>query len=1277
MNLHLISLLIIFVLQFIFAQILKCPHGWEEFVGTASCYRFYRFPQETYSGAVSHCPTDLLSVESFNEHLFIQNWLTENDPSAQRWLTSGKRNGLIWQWTKRSGLFNFQYDQGWLPLTEEEKQKGSFIVYTYQSSQWGWLPYDIASTETLPFICEVPLQESYGIFDDYRGIEYGLPSTIEEYFIPRGPKFYEQPQDQEYGHIDQITLGSESTFGITRASLHIIVTFTCRADAYPVVEYYWFRMITNSVSDAVVVNLTDPRYFQHGGNLMINNPTNEDSGTYFCKAINYYGAAITKVNNESLLVLDRFEKRERPNVIAHGHRDAIMDCLYRNTNTGDLNYAWFKGGINQKVQQTLERFISRNGNLYFSRVTDGDAGRYYCAVQAKNSRLRYLPSQTSEGTELVVRSTFGQERGPRIFPSFPHIFPMTRLPKLSENISIECISEGYPIPSYRWFRQDPRGSFYSLQSKVILNNYNRELIIPNLQRDDMGLYTCEASNTRSVVHESVALQIQIDPVFVTPLEDQMLDVGSILKLHCEAYTNELDQLRYSWFINATEIVFSQLTLEQQLRLTIKNNELMITNVQIYDNGIYQCSATNVQSDIQRFSTAEVRIITLAPTFSRNTMASTLRSVIGSLVPISCHPEGAPQPQIQWFKNNIPLIMTNNIQIFPNGNLAILNVQLFDSGNYTCIATNPYGIAQQSTFVYVMFEGTTILSTSGSRDAIVDQTIVLSCDARSINQMDLTFHWRFNNEILTIDNQRFQQDNFDRPGDLRIVKVQYSNAGLYTCVAQTTIDKQTSFYQLNVLGPPGPVAGVRCSNPFRRQATLSWVVGSEHGSPILYYTVESLSNYRSWWMFHGNFSITLPFNKFITTTLSDLSAFTDYSFRVFATNVYGSGERSDVSATCTTQPDIPGLAPTDLGGGGGKVGDLRITWNPLPMEFWNGPNLTYRIYVQKKGENRRQIFNVIYPLRNFLITHLADKLYYFPYDVRISAVNSLGEGPISGNVTVRSAEDRPTRQVLNVKCYPYNSTALTVTWDMIDENDFEILHGSLLGYTVRYWRKDVDELQNYWERRFPGQRSRAIIIGLQSNIEYCVRVSVYTPFGDSPESDYFSHRTFRLSPQTQPQYISIRQPQSEKDKRVRLFDDIYTYKLEVEWRGISTSADEEPLEGYMVKVWEYHQSIRNATIYYGDRSIYSMIIDNLYKNRKYKLRVQAWSLGGEGKYSSPVTEFRFDNDGRLLILYNPDTSLHYQNTASNSYLLSITLFLVLNLHNLFVIKSGYSVEFVNI
>jgi len=69
-------------------------------------------------------------------------------------------------------------------------------------------------------------------------LEYGLPSNIEQRFVPRGPKFYEQPQDQEYGRIDQITLGgSGSTFGINKLSLAIVVTLTCRADAYPVADY--------------------------------------------------------------------------------------------------------------------------------------------------------------------------------------------------------------------------------------------------------------------------------------------------------------------------------------------------------------------------------------------------------------------------------------------------------------------------------------------------------------------------------------------------------------------------------------------------------------------------------------------------------------------------------------------------------------------------------------------------------------------------------------------------------------------------------------------------------------------------------------------------------------------------------------------------------------------------------------------------------------------------------------------------------------------------------
>jgi hypothetical protein len=36
------------------------------------------------------------------------------------------------------------------------------------------------------------------------------------------------------------------------------------------------------------------------------------------------------------LAVGQFEKRERPKVVADGHRDAIIDCLYKNANTGDV-----------------------------------------------------------------------------------------------------------------------------------------------------------------------------------------------------------------------------------------------------------------------------------------------------------------------------------------------------------------------------------------------------------------------------------------------------------------------------------------------------------------------------------------------------------------------------------------------------------------------------------------------------------------------------------------------------------------------------------------------------------------------------------------------------------------------------------------------------------------------------------------------------------------------------------------------------------------------------
>ena len=86
----------------------------------------------------------------------------------------------------------------------------------------------------------------------------------------------------------------------------------------------------------------------------------------------------------------------------------------------------------------------------------------------------------------------------------------------------------------------------------------------------------------------------------------------------------------------------------------------------------------------------------------------------------------------------------------------------------------------------------------------------------------------------------------------------------------------------------------------------------------------------------------------TTTIFGLSPGTDYTFRMTAVNVMGKGEPSLPSHPVQTKPAPPSRAPENLGGGGGRVGDLQIRWEPLRRQDENGPGIGYFVrYVIAK------------------------------------------------------------------------------------------------------------------------------------------------------------------------------------------------------------------------------------------------------------------------------------------------------------------------------------------
>lgn len=75
----------------------------------------------------------------------------------------------------------------------------------------------------------------------------------------------------------------------------------------------------------------------------------------------------------------------------------------------------------------------------------------------------------------------------------------------------------------------------------------------------------------------------------------------------------------------------------------------------------------------------------------------------------------------------------------------------------------------------------------------------------------------------------------------------------------------------------------------------------------------------------------------------------YEFRVNAWNELGIGLPSAPSPRHSTPPDKPYLAPSNVNGGGGKSGDLTITWVPLKEEEQNGPGIHYKIFWRHKEQ----------------------------------------------------------------------------------------------------------------------------------------------------------------------------------------------------------------------------------------------------------------------------------------------------------------------------------------
>lgn len=1127
-----------------------------------------------------------MSISSSEEHGFLVHQLLWQDPQHRRWYVGGRQQSPDYWVNDGDGTNMADLENAFFISTDYVSVQKEYLTYRFSNEikRWGFEP--VMGDEPLLYICEVPVTKLHYLVVDDRTHEYGI-DVVDPEKVPVGPHFIKQPENIVYD--------------TAKISTNSYVTLSCLANGYPTPTYEWFKEKPELVKS--VFQKLDPlknsKYTISGGSLIIHQPDQTlDRGNYHCKASNKYGSIISETVELAFGSIGEFNlKRSAESGQENWGKTMFCDPPPHYT---DVKYYWARDYFPNFVEEDKRVFVSYDGALYFSALENIDKGNYSCNVQSKvsdtgrNGPFFHL--------NVISNSNFQQLKFPN---NFPKAFP--EAPVAGKEVRLECIVYGYPIPSYNWTR---RGSVLPKQAQF--QSYNRVLIIPNVQVEDQGEYVCRVYNDRSEIENSVHLTIQAEPNFTIPLTDKHLDNHGDLTWTCEAFG--IPDVTYSWWKNGEPLDEDHLSDLDKERYIIQDNVLTIKYLDLErDPGMYQCQAKNVLKTA--LSSAQLRVLSFAPTFKKKPLEPETYAAEGGNITVICNPEAAPRPKFTWKKDNNVIGSGGRRRILDNGNLVISPVSRDDDGLYTCIAQNTYGSDESSGRLIIMKGPTLIEKLPPKITTTTGKNIYLYCSASSEEILDIAYIWTHNG-MLIINSYHTNVKVKVEGGQLNIYNVTFSEAGEYECVVKTAVGKISTKTTLTVEGPPGPPGGVQVISTNTVSAVLQWTDGSDHGREVLYYQISGRTQYNQTWTILERSTRGREIDRYNgrkEASVSNLTPYSQYEFRVQAVNALGIGQPSLPSPKYSTLNDKPYKAPEKISGGGGKIGDLIITWEPMPPQHQNGPGIYYKIFWRRHNSSETEFqFEVLNHQGNVgvAVIRIPFEYYYTLYDIKVQAANNFGYGPESNITTIYSAEDMPQVAPQQVYALAYNSTAVNVTWKPID-NTREKVRGKLIGHRLKYWMSKNEESDAvYYLSR--STRPWALIKGLQPNTYYYVKVMAYNSAGEGPESERYLEKTFRNAPQKPPSSVNIFA--------------IDPSTVRVVWRYVQPTNEEEPLIGFKVRVWEVDldMSTANDTIIYVDSKL-EAYVRNLSPGKTYNMRVLAFSNGGDGRMSSPAFTFKMGDD----------------------------------------------------
>ncbi|XP_023394362.1 receptor-type tyrosine-protein phosphatase S [Pteropus vampyrus] len=550
----------------------------------------------------------------------------------------------------------------------------------------------------------------------------------------------------------------------------------------------------------------------------------------------------------------------------------------------------------------------------------------------------------------------------------------------------------------------------------------------------------------------------------------------------------------------------------------------------------------------------------------------------------CAASGNPDPEITWFKDFLPVdpsASNGRIKQLRSGALQIESSEETDQGKYECVATNSAGVRYSSPanlYVRVRRVAPRFSILPMSHEIMPGGSVNITCVA--VGSPMPYVKWMQGAEDLTPED--------DMPVGRNVLELtDVKDSANYTCVAMSSLGVIEAVAQITVKSLPKAPGTPMVTENTATSITITWDSGNP--DPVSYYVIEYKSKSQD-----GPYQI----KEDVTTTrysIGGLSPNSEYEIWVSAVNSIGQGPPSE-SVVTRTGEQAPASAPRNVQARMLSATTMIVQWEE-PVEP-NGLIRGYRVYYTMEPEHpvgNWQKHNV----DDSLLTTVGSLLEDETYTVRVLAFTSVGDGPLSDPIQVKTQQGVPG-QPMNFRAEAKSETSIGLSWSPPRQE-------SVIKYELLF--REGDHGREVGRTFDPA--TAFVVDDLKPNTEYAFRLAARSPQGLGAFTSVVRQRTLQSKPSAPPQDVKCVSTRSTA--------------ILVSWRPPPPETHNGALVSYSVRYRPLGSEDPQPKEVNGiPPTTTQILLEALDKWTEYRITTVAHTEVGPGPESSPVV-IRTDED----------------------------------------------------